>query len=371
MSRPAAWILWAWTVGLAAFSVTFVVVGDETPELLIPAFLALALGSLILTRLPRNAIGAVLHIGGASWLLYEGLRQYAVQSFEAGPFPGEYLAGWLGTWIGPIFFMTFPTLLLLFPDGRALGWRRWFLVVIAGVAGLTVLGAVQLWGVPFETLVDSAALDGNPRYVPTDLAFVLSLFLSIPAVVSVVLRFRAGSQVERQQIKWLLLGSVTLAIGLIPGPLGLEGTRVWEIFLALCMSLFPLAIGLAIFRYRLYEIDRIVSRTVSYGLVVGALAVVFAAGVVWIPSALGLRDAPLLVAGSTLAVAGLFNPLRRRVQRWVDRRFNRSRYHSEQVIEQFAGSLRNRVDPDGVVDGWVGVVAETMQPSSVAVWVRE
>jgi hypothetical protein len=105
--------------------------------------------------------------------------------------------------------------------------------------------------------------------------------------------------------------------------------------------------------------------------VAGLLALVFAAGVLWIPSALRLGDSPLLVAGSTLAVAALFNPLRKRVQSIVDRRFNRSRYAAERVMDQYADTLQDRVDPDRVVSGWVGVVSQTMEPSRVGVWVRD
>jgi hypothetical protein len=137
------------------------------------------------------------------------------------------------------------------------------------------------------------------------------------------------------------------------------------------MSLFPIAIGIAVFRYRLFEVDRFISRTVSYALVVGFLAAVFVAGVTWIPNALGLGDSPLLVAASTLAVAAIFNPLRRQTQVWVDRRFNRSHYDAERVMESFAGSLQTRVDPDGVMDDLVDVVSEAMQPESVGAWVRD
>jgi len=132
----------------------------------------------------------------------------------------------------------------------------------------------------------------------------------------------------------------------------------------------PIAIGLAVLRYRLYEIDRIISRTVSYAVVVGLLGLVFF-GVVTLLTSLLPAESDLVVAGSTLAVAALFNPVRRRVHAWVDRRFNRSRYDAQKVMDDFAGSLRDRVDPDGVVEGWVGAVSETMQPTTVAVWVRE
>ncbi len=132
----------------------------------------------------------------------------------------------------------------------------------------------------------------------------------------------------------------------------------------------PIAIGIAVLRYRLYEIDRLLSRTVSYLLVVGVLAAVFF-GVVAVAGSLFQTDSDLAVAGSTLAVAALFNPVRKRVQGWVDRRFNRSRYDAQKVMDRFAGSLRDQVDSHEVVDGWVGVVAQTMQPESVSVWVRE
>jgi len=135
------------------------------------------------------------------------------------------------------------------------------------------------------------------------------------------------------------------------------------------MVALPVSIGVAVLRYHLYEIDRIVSRTVSYAVVVGVLAVVFF-GVVTVLTSLLPAESDLAVAGSTLAVAALFNPVRRRVQAWVDRRFNRSRYDAQKVMDAFSGSLRDRVDPDGVVEGWVGAVSETMQPTTVGVWIR-
>lgn len=124
-------------------------------------------------------------------------------------------------------------------------------------------------------------------------------------------------------------------------------------------------------RYRLYDIDRIISRTLSYALVVGLLGLIFAAGVVLAPSAVpGFEDSALVVAASTLVVAALFNPLRLRIQESVDLRFNRSRFDAERVMDGFVSSLRDQVDPDSVLGGWVDVVSETMQPAEVSVWVR-
>jgi hypothetical protein len=132
----------------------------------------------------------------------------------------------------------------------------------------------------------------------------------------------------------------------------------------------PVSIAVAITRYRLYEIDRIVSRTVTYTLVIALLVVVYLAGIsvltIVLPS-----DSPLAVAGSTLAAAALFNPVRKRVQAWVDRRFNRSRYDTQQIMDGFTDSLRDEVDGGEMVRGWLGVVSQTMQPSFAGVWVRE
>jgi hypothetical protein len=142
-----------------------------------------------------------------------------------------------------------------------------------------------------------------------------------------------------------------------------------HIWISVSMTAIPVAATLAILRYRLFEIDRIISRTVSYAIVIVLLASVYFLG---LTALTGLLDtnSPLAVAGSTLAAAALFNPLRRRVQRGVDHRFNRTRYDAERVMIGFTGSLRDEVDPDSVVAGWVSVVNDTMHPASTGVWVR-
>ncbi len=145
---------------------------------------------------------------------------------------------------------------------------------------------------------------------------------------------------------------------------------VGELVFGATILMLPVSIGVAVLRYRLYDIDRIVSRTVSYTVVVLLLAAVYVGAVTWLTTLLP-DQSELVVAATTLVVATLFNPIRRRVQGWVDRRFNRSRYNTQRVMDGFAGSLRDQVDAAEVVDGWVGVVTETMQPASVAVWTRE
>jgi hypothetical protein len=142
------------------------------------------------------------------------------------------------------------------------------------------------------------------------------------------------------------------------------------VWIDVSMLAIPIAATLAILRYRLFEIDRIISRTVSYAIVIVLLAMVYAVGLTALTSLLD-TNSPLAVAGSTLAAAALFNPLRRRVQRGVDHRFNRTRYDAERVMDGFTGTLRDEVDPDWVVTGWVSVVNDTMHPASAGVWVRQ
>jgi hypothetical protein len=163
---------------------------------------------------------------------------------------------------------------------------------------------------------------------------------------------------------------VALATELVLGLFGFDEVPLLvDIWITVSITAIPIAATLAILRYRLYDIDRIISRTVTYAIVIALLALVYALGVTALTSLLD-TDSPLTVAGSTLAAAALFNPLRRRVQRGVDHRFNRTRYDAERVMATFTGSLRDEVDPDRVVQGWVSVVDDTMHPASAGVWVR-
>jgi hypothetical protein len=231
----------------------------------------------------------------------------------------------------------------------------------------TVIGAFLLWGLPVETLVNSARISQIEGYGFVDAGFILGFFFSVPATVSVVARFRRAGFVERQQIKWLLAATCVFAVAYIAGAVTAYEWVWWIVGVA--MASIPLSILLAVLRYRLYEVDRIISRTVAYLIVIALLSAVYLGGLSAMTSLLP-AESPLAVASSTLAVAALFNPIRRRVQGWVDRRFNRSRYDAKKVMERFAGSLQGQVDGEDLVEGWVEVVSRTMQPASVAVWVR-
>jgi MFS family permease len=271
---------------------------------------------------------------------------------------------WVGAWAGALFPLGIAAVLLIFPTGKPVGW--WRVLLIAPIAGAAscIIGAAMIWGEPISNLT-IYQVDG---YALIDAAFIVGFITALPATISIFARYRKAGSVERQQIKWLLATTTLFAVAYLSGAVTDDSNDFSWWILAAALAAMPISILFAVLRYRLYEIDRIVSRTVSYVIVIGVLAAVYLAGLSLLSSL--FSESSLSVAASTLAAAALFTPLRRRVQAGVDRRFNRSRYDAEQVIEGFSDSLRQDLDPHTVMRGWVGVVSETMQPSSVAVWVR-
>jgi hypothetical protein len=259
-------------------------------------------------------------------------------------------------------------LILVFPTGRPYGWWRVFLLApIAGTAS-ALIGALIIWGQPISTLTNQEMLSAIEGYQFIDAGFIIGFMSAIPATISVIARYRKAGEVERHQIKWLLAATSLFALAYISGAVTDDSNDLSWWVVSFALAAIPISILFAVLRYHLYEIDRILSRTVSYLIVLGFLAGVYLAGLSVLSSL--FSESSLSVAASTLAAAALFTPVRRRVQAWVERRFNRSRYDAEQVIDGFSGSLRRDLDPDTLVRGWVNVVSETMQPETVSVWVR-
>jgi hypothetical protein len=326
-------------------------------------------GWAIIIRRPGNRIGTVCLTIGA----VQGLA-FAIQSmvFDVS----STAAAWMEmtyTVLGVVPWLAILWLLVTFPTGGYAGRLERFL-------GRTVI-ALAVWAmigfaISPATLTDTGL--ENPLAQPslsglaviaTDSGFFLVIALGLAAIIGLFIRFARSLGVERQQFRWLIFGASAFVLISAAGqflPEGSAGELTW----LLGGGAIPISIGVAVARYRLYEIDRIISRTVAYVIVIALLGAVYVGGFAAMTSFLP-ADSPLAVAGSTLAAAAAFNPVRRRVQEWVDRRFNRSRYDAEKVMQGFAGSLQGQVDSEGLVDGWVGVVSATMQPASVAVWVRE
>ncbi len=321
----------------------------------------LATGALLVLKVPENRL---------SWVMLFVALGDGLMNAADGSEPGSLIEIVGGI---ALFALVLPGLgvfvPLWFPTGRALTPRwRW----VSAVATVGVIGLVGGWALLALEGAGSADVDScvSVATCANILGLLLILVGIVAAIVSLVVRWIRSRGVERLQMKWLVLAFIVFLIGVLAEFGGFQYSIVANVFLPAGFVLVPVSIGIAVTRYRLYEVDRILSRTVSYVVVVGLLAAVFF-GVVTATSTLLDTSDDLVIAASTLAVAALFNPLRKRVQRGVDHRFNRSRYDAQRVMDRFAGSLRDQVDSEEVVDGWVGVVAQTMQPASVSVWVRE
>jgi hypothetical protein len=294
----------------------------------------------------------------------------------------EFGAAWIASGAWGVVFALFAALTLTFPSGHPPQGDGFF----------PRLGRLALWSLPFLVLAGffteslggpeaSKAIPNRYGFLPEALGLVA--LIAIPLVilggaVSLIVRRRRTTGVERAQLTWVVFGLTIfvtavlltftyILISTLSG-VGDPGDAAWAP-VYLLMLLFPLTFGIAILRYRLYDIDRIVSRTVTYAALAGLLALTYFAVVTVLTSQLPGGN-ELAVAGSTLLVAALFNPLRARLHGIVDRRFNRARYDAQQVVDGFARGLQEDVSQSGLMSGLVGVVTTTMEPTLLSVWVR-
>jgi hypothetical protein len=336
-------------------------------------------GAVVATRRPENAIAwlfvAIGICSGATFALGAN-ADYALYADRA-TLPAGAWAAWAAAGFDVVFFIGINVTILLFPSGR-LASRRWRLVLAALVAGGVLLGLVSL-------LEAGRVWDPLPVENPAGLAGVgtlLSVFeavgalLLIPAALltslGALLRFRRAQGVERQQFKWFALAVVFLLVSLlltnVPRLDAVAGALI-----GLGFAGIPIAVGIAILRYRLYDIDRVISKALAYGtltvVLLATYAAVVLAGQTLFSSVAGGSN--LVVAASTLVVAALFLPLRGRVQEFVDRRFYRRRYNVERTLQVFGAQLRDHVELDVLRTDLESVVHETMQPAHVSLWLRE
>jgi hypothetical protein len=352
------------------------------------ALLAFALpGVVVARRQPRNPIGWILIGLGILGAFYTDASRYAVfdYHFHHGglPFGPAAVVVAMALWATGQFYLL-PLIILLFPDGRLT--RRWRIVMWAYVAVIALLVvnllAVSAWDVAGHRplTVDGAGqlpnpLSGPAIVKPEYIALVVTLpVFWVSFVARQVLSWRRASGERRQQLKWLMGGSVVTVLGLA-GIFGF-GFSTSPVILALDIVSFfatfalPVAIAVAILKYRLYEIDRIISRTLAYAIVTGLLVGVYAGLVLLATQVLAIKS-PVAVAVATLVAAALFSPLRSRVQRAVDRRFNRSRYDADQTVAAFAARLKDAVDLDAVQTDLASVVRQALEPAHVSVWISE
>jgi len=337
-----------------------------------------AVGALIGARRPANRVGWLLLVGALS-LSSTQLAWIYVLSVASDGGPGSGLVGWLGNWLPWPAFGALILLLLLFPNGRLLS-RRWQPIAWAAIAWCVVtmlFMALYPQLIADQRLQNTIGLTGRAGELMQGLQSSalagIPLALVLLAALSLLLRFRRSQGVERQQLKWfayvVALVIANIAVSSIDRRLGVvSGVLHW--LLIMCIAG---AIGLAILRYRLYDIDRIINRTLVYGLLTAILGLIYAGTVLILGLVFGgvTEDPPSwTVAGATLAVAALFQPARRRIQAVVDRRFNRRKYNAAKTVEAFSARLRDEVDLDALSAELLAVAHQTMQPTSAALWLR-
>jgi hypothetical protein len=354
-----------------------------------------ATGQLIISRRPGNAIGWLLGLIELSLAASMFTDQYALYGLATAPgsLPAARTAGWAAGVLATVTVLLLAFLILLFPDGRlpSRRWRPvlWALAVVtlgwvAGQfqAGTTVTGGItdalsaagityRFHGIfPHQGWLSSTGRAG----------FVLGVAAGVLVVASVFVRRRGASAERRKQLAWLgyiglmtVIWAAALVVASVAAPgawNGSLGTLLWNFLVCTPVAGVPLACAVAVLKYRLYEIDRIISRTLAYAIITGLLAGIYA-GLVLLATQVFRVHTPVAVAASTLAAAALFSPVRRRVQRAVDRRFNRARYDADQTVAAFAARLKDAVDQDSVRDDLAGVVHQALEPAHVSVWISQ
>jgi hypothetical protein len=342
-------------------------------------------GALVASRRRGNAIGWLFCVVGVLFGVQSAAYGWGVYALFAQPgkLPGAELAAWLSTWLFvPVLFCIPVYLFLLFPDGRPIS-RRWRPVAWLAGAGLlattvgNALSPGRLEGPPFEAIENPLGLAGGGEALnlTTVLGYWLTLASILLAGASVVLRFRRAGGRERQQLMWFASAAALFAATTIVYTFLLAGVaeRAGQISTLLAFAGIPVAVGVAILRHRLYDIDVLINLTLVYGPLTAVLVAAYFGGVVglqYVFRTLTGGESQLAMVASTLAIAALFNPLRRRIQSFIDRRFYRRKYDSRKTLEEFSVKLRDETDLVALNENLVGVVRETMQPTHVSLWLR-
>jgi hypothetical protein len=339
-------------------------------------------GALLVYRRPRNRVGWVLFASGMSSAVQVLVEEYAIYGIvgRTTPLPGALIAGWLESWlwlVGVTLIVTYA--LLLFPDGSLAG-PRWRIVgwaaaadLLAGLAGLAFAGG-PLNNAPFAD--NPFPLLGELGHSLFFASFMGLTLLALASALSLVVRYRRATGVERQQLKWLALEAVLIAIAVCITALAqafAPSFKPAQVLFIGVLALLPIAIGIAVLRYRLYDIDVLINRALVYGATTAAIGGAFFVGIVVLQAVLRpiTGGSELAVAASTLLCFALFQPVRRRTQATVDRRFYRARYDAARTLDVFTARLSDEVDLDAVGAELAAAVAATMRPAHVSLWLRK
>ncbi len=389
-----AWSMWAISLALTALSLLLLVLNSSHPDVPIYPYWAenilfavgfSTVGAVIASRSSsKNPIGWLFCAIGLSFGVIHFSAQYAIYTLLAQPgtLVGGEAAAWIVSWAWVLAVGLIVFLALLFPDGRLPNRRwRWFswlsltLILMGAVSGAFTPGLILSLG----RINNPLGVEGLPNV--WKLVQTLMLTLIFVSAASLFMRLRRAKGVERQQIKWftytgVVASSAALLTYTISEAIGALWLK-WVGYVVMQVSIIgmPISMGMAILRYRLYNIDLLINRTLVYGSLTAMLALVYFGGVTVTQAIFrtltGQQEQPqLAVVVSTLVIAALFNPLRRRIQGFIDRRFYRRKYDAAKTLEAFSAKLKDETDLDALHAELLGVVKETMQPAHVSLWLR-
>lgn len=390
-----AWFLWTLSVVLIVLILLLPSADDSSmPLVQILAPLSVmtlpTVGALIASRRPENPIGWIFCAIGLLFILQAFTQGYAYYTLVTRP--GALLGGlamaWVASWVSTPAMGLLLFVLLLFPDGR-LPSARWRLIA-ALVVGFVVLlivvtaltpGPLRIPGTERFPVDNPMGIEPAASILAWGRRIALPLFaaIAIACAVAPIVRFWRTQNEKRQQLKWFIYAACCLPIFMVTATLGRVllptpiGAYISTVTFILAMAILPVATGVAVLRYRLYDIDVIINRTLVYGALTVVLVLIYLGGVVTLQSAFRTvtgQESQLAIVASTLAIAALFNPLRRRLQSFIDRRFYRRKYDARKTLEAFSTKLRDKTELETLNNELVGVVSETMQPVHVSLWLR-
>src|SRR5215204_3835640 len=398
--RLAFWLAWsvcALSLALTALSLLLFILNLSYPNThlyepwldnTLSAVFYPSVGAIVASRRPENPVGWLLCLYGLGTSIGYFCAEYAIYALLAQPnsLPAGEAMAWIVSWVLPILNGLMVFYILLFPTGRLpsrrwrwLGWLTVAFVVVGVVLGAFSSGA--LLGI-LGPIQNPLGIEGFSNIYYKAVLFTMGTLVTLAAASSVFIRLRRAVGVERQQIKWFAYAAVAyISAGTLAYPIPIViDTPLWFERMGFALNIafipaVPIAIGIAILRYRLYDIDILINRTLVYGSLTLMLALLYFGGVtatqVVFRALTGQEEQPqLTIVVSTLVIAALFTPLRRGIQSFIDRRFYRSKYDARKTLEAFSAQLRNETDLNALSDDLVGVVRETMQPAHVSLWLR-
>jgi hypothetical protein len=395
-----AWTLWMFSAGCVVAGVILRFLNSSTPtvgernSLVFDAgffllFVAFAtVGALVASRRPRNPIGWIFCVMGLSTPLAAASEEYALYALVAreGALPGGEATAWIAALAGgPVMFSMLAFVFLLFPGGRLLS-RRWrpvvwlnFLAIALGLAWNFSPGPIENLGLLVVENPLGVAGVGVFLEPLGAVGFLLALAAVIAGAASLIVRLRRSRGEERQQLKWFVFAGALFCAVSATGPIlwslppSPATAWVWPLLFLLAVGAIALAAGIAILKHNLYDIDLIINRTLVYASLTASLALVY------LGSVIGLQfffrtmtggDSQLAVVASTLVIAALFNPLRRRIQNFIDRRFYREKYDAAKTLEAFSARARSETSLDALDETLISAVEDALRPSHASLWLR-